>query len=523
MLNHLYYLNKISIQLVINILITILIFFFMWLPVLNSSFGLIDDHEIIWFMYEFNTNRDILKILNNTELGLSSDISRFRPVYYLLRVLESVLWGNNPFYWYLTRFIIALLFSLTFAYSVSKLFPNYLSTILIVIVLSSKYWSDIFTRLGPSENYSVFGFTIFIIWLIRFLSIKKLTLLSTLLLTFSLLIMAGSKENLLIVIIIPIFILFIKDIYKTFYVKLTLSFCITLISFFILILFSRLIEKDADIYSNSISISERFSIIFSFFSMPIIWFWFIALFILFYITRNEQFSISKIDFYKSLFIIKLNLFLIFAFFTQYFFYTKSWPYSTEGRYLFPGILFFQVGFLLIFQSIFYQFNFNFFKKKKYSILIIFIFIFSYLSPTFRLPISNRNVSFDIAYKTNKFQINLVQIIDQLKSDSTRTLIINSHNASDSEPITSVFRYLRFYGVENKIAVHGVFEPMSSSQQDVNLINSIKKLEIFGDAFFIPFDEINKKKCYSIGMSGAPFNDCEVGPVIWPYAKKISIR
>jgi hypothetical protein len=270
----------------------------MWLPVLNSSFGLIDDHEIIWFIYEFNTNRDILKILNNTEFGLSSDISRFRPVYYFLRVLESVLWGNNPFSWYLTRFIIALLFSLTFAYTVSKLFPNYLSTILIVVVLSSKYWSDIFTRLGPSENYSVFGFTIFIIWVIRFLSIKKLTLLSTLWLTFSLLIMAGSKENLLIVIIIPIFILFIKNIYKSFFVKLTLSFCITLISFFILIFFFRLIEKDVDIYSNSISIAERFSYIFSFFFMPIIWFWFIALIILFYISRKEQFSISKIDFYK---------------------------------------------------------------------------------------------------------------------------------------------------------------------------------------------------------------------------------
>jgi hypothetical protein len=497
----------------------------MWLPVLNSSFGLIDDHEIIWFIYEFNTNRDILKILNNTEFGLSSDISRFRPVYYFLRVLESVLWGNNPFSWYLTRFIIALLFSLTFAYTVSKLFPNYLSTILIVVVLSSKYWSDIFTRLGPSENYSVFGFTIFIIWVIRFLSIKKLTLLSTLWLTFSLLIMAGSKENLLIVIIIPIFILFIKDIYKSFFVKLTLSFCITLISFFILIFFFRLIEKDVDIYSNSISIAERFSYIFSFFFMPIIWFWFIALIILFYISRKEQFSISKIDFYKSLFIIKLNLLLIFAFFTQYFFYTKSWPYSTEGRYLFPGILFFQIGFVLIFQSIFYHINFNlnFFKKKNYLVLVIFIFIFSYLSPTFRLPISNRNVSVDIAYNTNKFQINLEQIIDQLKRDPTRTLVINSHNASDSEPITSVFRYLRFYGVENKIAVHGVFEPMPSNQQDVNLINSIKKLEIFGDVFFIPFDDINKKNCYSIGMSGAPFIDCEVGPVIWPYVKKISIR
>jgi hypothetical protein len=72
-------------------------------PSLTAKFGPIDDHEpLIWMgpdghlpWSEFWTT-----FINKTEVGQWGGTGRFRPAFYFVRVAETVLFGNDPWAWY---------------------------------------------------------------------------------------------------------------------------------------------------------------------------------------------------------------------------------------------------------------------------------------------------------------------------------------------------------------------------------------------------------------------------------------
>src|SRR3989339_1434051 len=74
----------------------------------TAKLGIIDDHEVSWFMGEKGKVEitDIPQVLSRTELGQFGEYKRFRPSYYLLRVIETVAWGNNAGAWYFARYLL---------------------------------------------------------------------------------------------------------------------------------------------------------------------------------------------------------------------------------------------------------------------------------------------------------------------------------------------------------------------------------------------------------------------------------
>ena len=88
-----------------------------WFPMLYAKWGLIDDHEIFSLI---GPNRylpfaQILDALSTTEVSASSTLPRFRPTYYILRILESVAWGKDPSLWYGFRIFTSVFFGITLA------------------------------------------------------------------------------------------------------------------------------------------------------------------------------------------------------------------------------------------------------------------------------------------------------------------------------------------------------------------------------------------------------------------------
>ncbi len=138
-------------------------------PSLRAKFGPIDDHEpLIWMgpdghlpWSEFWTT-----FIDKTEVGQWGGLSRFRPAYYLLRVGEAVLFGNNPWAWYACVLVMYTAACAVFGYVAAV----WLSTAVrgsrawicwsVVLVGSAvgaflfaglNAWSGILARLGPSE------------------------------------------------------------------------------------------------------------------------------------------------------------------------------------------------------------------------------------------------------------------------------------------------------------------------------------------------------------------------------------
>lgn len=285
-------------------------------PMLFAKFGPIDDHEIAAWLHngqERRFNGFFYNLFSNYEITHWSETGRFRPIAYLFRILEASLYGDCVWMYYLERFILFSISIILIAKAVHRLtgfykeseLATYLSLALVLSILPS--WQDVILRLGPSEIYLIFGYSLFLYGLSsnsdsknRFMFIGAL-------------IAAGSKENgIFLLLAFSIFICLSKlgKITKSLFLITALS-----ISLFIAlgpILFSKN-QNGVDVYGRKLTPISLLSV---FYSNPV--YFYVAcsgvLFVLVnYITSNRavgtkmnylilvtcSFQISEQIFYKT--------------------------------------------------------------------------------------------------------------------------------------------------------------------------------------------------------------------------------
>lgn len=134
-----------------------------WRGVLQIQLGPIDDHEIVRFLGPDRTMRpwEIPGLLwHSTEVGQWGQYGRFRPIYYLMRLIEVQLFGTRATLWYLFRVLLvagtAALIACALVFAMkprTKLGVIALSIATIVPVVLMTSWTDIAARLGPSEIF----------------------------------------------------------------------------------------------------------------------------------------------------------------------------------------------------------------------------------------------------------------------------------------------------------------------------------------------------------------------------------
>ena len=171
---------------------------------LGIQLGPIDDHEIVRFL---GSDKQLWiwqipsVLLTQTEVGQYAESTRFRPAYYLLRLLETSAFGIDSTSWYFSRIIIVALtclflsLGLLILLSIRNVFVDlFFGAWFTLTILGLSAWQGIIARLGPSEIYLVLGISIFFYsatLLMKNPSSTKLWVLCCL----SVLIAAGSKEN----------------------------------------------------------------------------------------------------------------------------------------------------------------------------------------------------------------------------------------------------------------------------------------------------------------------------------------
>lgn len=146
---------------------------------LAASFGPIDDHEpLSWLSSDGRLGFGAFwpTLIDRTEVGSWPEGSRFRPVYYLLRVGQAVAFGDEPLAWYLSV-MVAFTVALTAAGLATAVLLDWVGrwqepiTRKLMLLVSASLgiglfagldaWSGIVTRLGPAElaglMFSVLG------------------------------------------------------------------------------------------------------------------------------------------------------------------------------------------------------------------------------------------------------------------------------------------------------------------------------------------------------------------------------
>lgn len=500
--------------LLFTILFSAIIVFLIFGKSLYTKFGIIDDHEIFYFlgMNKRLPLNEFFSTIKLTEVGNFGSLPRYRPTYYFLRILECVLWGANSTYWYAFRLLILFVSVCIFWNLLSPHFGLVGGGILIAYTLTFSFWADVIGRLGPSENYIVLGLLIYI-WGLRNVFRSGSTKLRYSIASLSIFIGAvlciGSKENLVILIIPSAYVA-----YKA--LKLRRKFLLgsslgsILFALYVGVAVLLLVTRTGtDVYSNSVNpVTRLLAAVKSYHTLlanPLVILGILILLLcVLYLTLKSKTELRR-AYLKSLFWIAV-LFLVC--FSQVVFYQGRWPDNT--RYDFPGILYIPAAIFVLFlltEKIceYLRVKNHLFVSKTSFIIVLFLLIFSRgYSPIMSSIMNNINT-------TNDFQNKLGRIVSTVKSYPEYAIVLESGNVWDYEPIFSYQIYLRAYGVNNPIILrlHG-YSPESFGQ-DLNkgLANTLINLSNNGSDLFLPLKSLNNfdNRCFSIDLSGSFVTQC----------------
>ena len=130
-------------------------------PIFKGDLWFIDDHEIVNLKYIYDTSAGnfferLWAMLQQTEVVLNS--TRYRPVYYIVRVLKSIVFGTNASLWFAFNFSIYLGSSFAFGLAIARRFPFVFAFVAVSSLAIFRFNIDLWSRLGPGEIEAMAGF-----------------------------------------------------------------------------------------------------------------------------------------------------------------------------------------------------------------------------------------------------------------------------------------------------------------------------------------------------------------------------
>ena len=419
-----------------------------------NEFHFIDDHELYRIKYDL----DSFGVFETLKKWLVKDFAiRFRPFYYVQRILSIKILGVNFSYLYFYSFIQFFFTQLFLGLYLKKSNLNIFYIILFYLITIIGLQSEIYWKLGPSETI---GFLMFSISLYM-TSIKNKTNIIYLLLFFSLLFSALSKESFTISIpcIILSYLYFKIVVYKKSIRKIIVFPVLCSILFVVNILIILKVGTNnigyagveggfIDTFVNIKQIISDKKIYFILVVLP-----FISL--LFEVLFENRGKLKEIDLNnpKLKFLIFNLIFLIFIFVLNAYIYTKS---GMNFRYFIPSIL----GFSFVIVSLL-----NYSKHISFKILYVFILFFM-LSPTYDSMVNEIN-----RYNQEGRDVHsIVSAITNNSNTNSRILIV-CDPVLDYETAFSLLKYINLNLKNDHVEYYPIELPNNFEQKFANKLKA----------------------------------------------------
>jgi len=490
----------------------------------NARWWVIDDHEIAYFLGSDHTltlGEIPEKLLNDTEISLYPYSPRFRPVYYIFRLLETWVWGDKPGFWYAFRVLIFAFFVGLFWYLVSQKVGSVIGGFTTFYMASQTYWVDIFGRLGPSECYAAIGLAI-LGWGVYeiYKSNKTIGWWNLLIGT---VVCSGTKENFLFLLLPVAYISW--DIFKSGgvnFIKAALAICsCAWMAWIGSVVFISARFYGRDVYSNSVGIRDRLytlAEVFGRVDVLVLLSICVGLMLLHRSIRMKTLALSNIS-KNTLAIVIISTFI---YISQIFIYDGDWPVGT--RYNFPGVL---TGplLLVVLISLFHKLSFKNTHVQIYIGLTLLGVFGAFLLACFQLyniawirSVSKQNVE-----KTVAFSREMERLAKTGIQNSEHVLIIQADNpVKDYESIFSYSRFLRFYSAENQISFlwagpkpetynNAYRASLASDLRDLSFYGKLPLMSAGNEYDFTPYSDVDGSdtECILILLSGQPKKNCMI--------------
>jgi hypothetical protein len=188
---------------IISIILSVFLFLFIS-GTINSGYHFVDDHEVIKIKSDLKTSSFIAVTRNWVKADLNIN-SRFRPLYYIHRVIETRLLGSDFFLWSLYSGILCCLALIFFYLGIRKLNYGLVESITFLIIIFIGHQSSVWWRLGYGESLGMVFLGLSFYYMSKSLN-KRNYKVYNLLFIFFLILSSLTKESFLI--IIPAFIIF---------------------------------------------------------------------------------------------------------------------------------------------------------------------------------------------------------------------------------------------------------------------------------------------------------------------------
>ena len=470
----------------------VLIIFCIFGSTLDFKFNIIDEHQIVALLGTDNylDFKEFKKHILDAAIQIKNSNIRTNLIHFWWPLETFFFQDNVSFYYFFKLSLISIFFVILFIYT-SRFTGNYFSFILIILFLSSKSIADIATRIIVSEIVTIIGLIFLLPLIFKFIKSndysyfeKKFTRINIFFYLFFFNFLIFSKESLIPFIIFPILFIYLhfknKSNSKTFLL-------INLLNIFFFLIYCYLnfflIYKDPSALKGVINLELKnyIRIVFKFIKYCLI-------------NYSVHILIISYIFFKHKSIINLSKFyIIFSIssaiiFFQFVIYNGNLPSNTRYDFV-PDLLFyFNTLFLIIYLK---KIDISFKNFKISTILLLFLF------SLFIFKINNFHSTYKAVNQKKSNTIYFESIIKNIKDLSEKNpsypIIIVSTNVWDYELVSSIFKFLQYKDIKNKI-----FLRLNYTEKDMK--NELEKI------FYERLNDVSFQKAKINSWSNNPKNE-----------------
>ena len=486
---------------------------YMWGPLGSARWDLIDDHEIVHLVGpggRLALTQIPSRLLQETEVGLAGRSSRFRPVYYALRLLECSAWGLEPSRWYRARqvlFAVTVFIALALA---ARAIGVAAAVCVLAWVLTAPYWPDVWARLGPSESYAAFGLAVWGLGLTLFWRGRRQpddgrAQLAAGLLLLGFVVASGAKENLL-VLLLPTLVVLWTDVSaaRPWRVRVWAGAFVLLWALLVAgPLVAHLATAGVDLYDQPVSFGARLPVVLRSVGAPTPLH--LAVVVSLAIWIGARWLGAHAESWRSLgstlLIASLTLLAIYV--SQDVFYNGTLPTGT--RYDFPALLAWPLWLVIAVATLR-----RLFPRRAVRLATCAVFL-SLLAMSAPGLVRNRSTAAGLARATRDFTASLTALAEAGRRAPQQPIVITSHRAVDFEGVVSVPRFLQAYGVTNPRFLYLAWdnpEGSASTPLEHRLARELRRGATMTTEYFQPIGQFRPDlPCLSVGLSGEPLAGC----------------
>jgi hypothetical protein len=494
--------------------------------ILQANWGPIDDHEVFTYL----GTRPHLRLeevwgtlFNKTEVGQLE--GRFRPAFYLVKVVEAAVFGTNVHLWYLTNAICFALFLSSLWWTMLRFVGIWLGGALTASIALLPLWSGVWSRLGPSEIYGAACVGLMLFAANAILSSKSSFVRNAAAILFALtgVVLAGVKETFL-----PLTLMGVAFVFVHAWVQRQLpSWLVAILGVFVLASLAGIVSVvlkeqhgGVDFYgrSNGLRPTVYFTIIgFLDALLRTCWLWVlpIAFFQLLRVIPRQS-LLHWIS--RSILAVEIYAFLLVMFAAQCGLYRIGFP--SNSRYDFPAMLLVPLTCCVLAGDLFSKLRKCLpertvdYAQFVAAIFLIFFTANSLLGSKPPLAVAvKENIE-----RTNAFSAELHRLVESANAAPESPIVLEAHGPIAYEFVFSLLAYIPAMGIANPISVRLHGDASANSAFSDGLLGTLASLENGGSYGLTPLARnlaaIPSNGCLSVGLNGAPDPGCSPFQIKW---------